>query len=74
MQGLLRGMDYMGTAVFALSGTVTAGQVGMDLMGALFDTWYGIHNVVLADTHRPPSPIPIPWARCLILKNVCWRA
>ena len=28
-------MDYMGTAVFALSGTVTAGQVGMDLMG----TW-----------------------------------
>ena len=33
LQGVLRGMDYMGTAVFALSGTVTAGQVGMDLMG-----------------------------------------
>lgn len=34
-QGVLRGMDYMGTAVFALSGTVTAGQVGMDLMGCV---------------------------------------
>ncbi|CAM9421179.1 unnamed protein product [Ascophyllum nodosum] len=34
-QGILRGMDYMGTAVFALSGTVTAGQSGMDLLGCV---------------------------------------
>lgn len=32
-QGILRGLDYMGTTVFALSGTVTAGQTGMDLLG-----------------------------------------
>lgn len=32
-QGVLRGMDYMGTVVFALSGTVTAGNAGMDLLG-----------------------------------------
>lgn len=32
-QGVLRGLDYMGTTVFAISGTVTAGQVGMDLLG-----------------------------------------
>lgn len=28
----------MGTAVFALSGTVTAGQVGMDLLGERWST------------------------------------
>lgn len=32
-QGVLRGLDYMGTCVFALSGTVTAGNAGMDLLG-----------------------------------------
>ncbi|CAN0024559.1 unnamed protein product [Ectocarpus sp. 12 AP-2014] len=31
-QGVLRGLDYLGTTVFAISGTVTAGQVGMDLL------------------------------------------
>lgn len=32
-QGVLRGLDYLGTTVFAISGTITAGQVGMDLLG-----------------------------------------
>eukprot|EP00996_Jenningsia_fusiforme_P001575 NODE_2449_length_1198_cov_28.174064_g2234_i0.p1 GENE.NODE_2449_length_1198_cov_28.174064_g2234_i0~~NODE_2449_length_1198_cov_28.174064_g2234_i0.p1 ORF type:complete len:295 (-),score=35.06 NODE_2449_length_1198_cov_28.174064_g2234_i0:241-1125(-) len=31
--GILRGLDYFGTVVFALSGTVTAGLTGMDLLG-----------------------------------------
>jgi len=32
--GILRGLDYMGTAVFAIGGCVTAGAVsGMDLLG-----------------------------------------
>ncbi|CAM9137814.1 unnamed protein product [Ectocarpus sp. 12 AP-2014] len=34
-QGVLRGLDYLGTTVFAISGTVTAGQVGMDLLGCI---------------------------------------
>jgi len=31
--GLLRGLDYFGTVVFALGGSVTAGLAGMDLLG-----------------------------------------
>eukprot|EP00903_Cladosiphon_okamuranus_P006792 g6620.t1 len=34
-QGVLRGLDYLGTTVFAISGTITAGQVGMDLLGCI---------------------------------------
>jgi uncharacterized membrane protein YeiH len=33
--GLLRAMDYVGTVAFALSGCVTAGVAGMDLLGCL---------------------------------------
>jgi hypothetical protein len=32
-KGLLRGLDYFGTLVFAVSGTVTAGAAGMDVLG-----------------------------------------
>lgn len=32
-KGWLRGLDYFGTLVFAVSGTVTAGAVGMDVLG-----------------------------------------
>jgi len=31
--GILRGLDYLGTIVFALAGTVTAATVGMDVLG-----------------------------------------
>lgn len=48
-QGILRGMDYMGTTVFALSGTVTAGQTGMDLLGNLSHrAGYHIHSSLVA--------------------------
>lgn len=33
--GLLRGLDYFGTVVFAISGTVTAGAAGMDILGCV---------------------------------------
>src|SRR5690554_569184 len=33
--GLLRGLDYFGTLVFAISGTVTAGAAGMDILGCV---------------------------------------
>ena len=33
--GLLRALDYVGTVAFAHSGCVTAGHMGMDLMGCL---------------------------------------
>lgn len=32
-QGVLRGLDYFGTAVFAASGAVTAGESGIDSFG-----------------------------------------
>eukprot|EP00640_Fibrocapsa_japonica_P003464 CAMPEP_0113944586 /NCGR_PEP_ID=MMETSP1339-20121228/34682_1 /TAXON_ID=94617 /ORGANISM="Fibrocapsa japonica" /LENGTH=315 /DNA_ID=CAMNT_0000949837 /DNA_START=63 /DNA_END=1010 /DNA_ORIENTATION=+ /assembly_acc=CAM_ASM_000762 len=31
--GVLRGLDYFGTVVFAMGGTITAGGAGMDLLG-----------------------------------------
>lgn len=35
VRGLLRTCDYLGTVAFAVSGAVTAGSVGMDLLGAM---------------------------------------
>ena len=35
MGGLLRFADYFGTAVFALTGVVTAGRRGMDFLGCV---------------------------------------
>lgn len=43
-QGVLRGLDYLGTTVFTISGTITAGQVGMDLLGESF--WASIPGSV----------------------------
>lgn len=31
--GVLRGMDWMGTCLFAMSGSIAAGSVGMDALG-----------------------------------------
>ena len=33
--GVLRGLDYFGTALFAQAGVVQAGRRGMDLLGCL---------------------------------------
>eukprot|EP00741_Cyanophora_paradoxa_P007093 tig00001086_g6864.t1 len=35
VRGMLRALDWFGTVVFALTGTVTAGKFGMDLLGCL---------------------------------------
>ncbi len=32
-QGVLRGLDWFGTAVFSLAGSVAAGNCGMDILG-----------------------------------------
>ena len=32
-KGVLRGLDYLGTAAFAISGSITAASAGMDLLG-----------------------------------------
>ncbi len=32
-QGILRGLDWFGTAVFSLAGSAAAGNCGMDILG-----------------------------------------
>lgn len=64
-QGVLRGLDYLGTTVFTISGTITAGQAGMDLLGERgpfgFNDWERtacLTRAGLANTDRPQRRQP----------------
>jgi len=56
VMGGLRGLDYMGTCVFAVSGSVTAATCGLDLLGA---TVVGCITALGGGTVRD-----VLWGRC----------